>query len=137
MNILVASDGRRCPEKMAHARRIHPDETLYLSLGGYLNGWTGLKNRDDMVFKADGHKLFVSFGDKIPCHTLARRAQAAGCDVLLWGDNPNAWIVDIDGVLFVSPGSIDHPCNSMPAAYARIQLEKGQAPKAALCFEER
>lgn len=134
MKLMVASQRLESPEKMKQLKKRQTDCDLYIDLGAYVPGWMSIRSGGNFIFHVAGHGVFVSFGYQVSCHVLAALAKEAGCDLLLWGQNANAWIVEIEGVLFVSPGCVDHASCSLPPSYARIDLQPGLFPKAELCF---
>lgn len=137
MKILLASQRLACPKILKKLKEEHPDCDMCIDLGRYEPGWMGLTGAGDLRIYGEGHGIYVTYGTQTSCRMLALKAKEAGCDLLLWGQNPNAWIVEIEDVLFVSPGCVDHcSASSLPPSYARIDLEKGLFPKAEIEFHK-
>jgi putative phosphoesterase len=60
--------------------------------------------------------------------SLARIAQGADADVLVFGHTHKPWVREIEGVLFVNDGSVGKPKDGDPrAAWARLSVE-GRKP---------
>jgi len=69
------------------------------------------------------------FEDRDP-RSLARIAQGADCDILLFGHTHQPWVRAIEGVLFVNDGSVGKPKDGDPrAAWACFDLQVGHPPK--------
>lgn len=72
------------------------------------------------------------FEDRDP-RSLARIAQGAGADVLVFGHTHQPWVREIEGVLFVNDGSVGKPKDGDPrAAWALITLEAGKPIQVAI-----
>jgi len=68
------------------------------------------------------------FADRDP-RTLARIAQGADCDILVFGHTHLPWVREIEGVLFVNDGSAGKPKDGDPrAAWALFDLAPGRPP---------
>jgi putative phosphoesterase len=66
------------------------------------------------------------FEDRDP-RSLARIAQGADADVLVFGHTHKPWVREIEGVLFVNDGSVGKPKDGDPrAAWALLMVEPGQ-----------
>ncbi len=66
------------------------------------------------------------FEDRDP-RSLARIAQGAEADVLVFGHTHKPWVREIEGVLFVNDGSVGKPKDGDPrAAWALLTVEPGQ-----------
>ena len=66
------------------------------------------------------------FADRDP-RSLARIAQGAEADVLVFGHTHQPWVREIEGVLFVNDGSVGKPKDGDPrAAWALLTAEQGQ-----------
>ena len=67
------------------------------------------------------------FEDRDP-RSLARIAQGADADVLVFGHTHKPWVRTIENVLFVNDGSVGKPKDGDPrAAWARLTVEPGQS----------
>ncbi|MDP9470834.1 MAG: metallophosphatase family protein [Chloroflexota bacterium] len=68
------------------------------------------------------------FEDRDP-RSLARIAEGADCDVLVFGHTHKPWVREIGGVLMVNEGSAGKPKDGDPrAAWARFTLATGSPP---------
>jgi putative phosphoesterase len=66
------------------------------------------------------------FEDRDP-RSLARIAQGADADVLVFGHTHKPWVREIEGVLFVNDGSVGKPKDGDPrAAWALLTVEPGK-----------
>ena len=66
------------------------------------------------------------FADRDP-RSLARIAQGADADVLVFGHTHQPWVREIEGVLFVNDGSVGKPKDRDPrAAWALLTVEAGK-----------
>jgi putative phosphoesterase len=66
------------------------------------------------------------FEDRNP-RSLARIAQGADTDVLVFGHTHKPWVRTIEGVLFVNDGSVSKPIDGDPrAAWALLTVERGK-----------
>jgi putative phosphoesterase len=66
------------------------------------------------------------FEDRDP-RSLARIAQGADTDVLVFGHTHKPWVREIEGVLFVNDGSVGKPKDGDPrAAWALLMVEGGK-----------
>ena len=67
------------------------------------------------------------FADRDP-RSLARIAQGADADVLVFGHTHQPWVREIEGVLFVNDGSVGKPKDGDPrAAWALLTVQQGQS----------
>jgi putative phosphoesterase len=67
------------------------------------------------------------FEDRDP-RSLARIAQGADTDVLIFGHTHKPWVREIEGVLFVNDGSVGKPKDGDPrAAWALLTVEAGKS----------
>ena len=68
------------------------------------------------------------FEDRDP-RSLARIAQGADADVLVFGHTHKPWVREIEGVLFVNDGSVGKPKDGDPrAAWALLTVEREPGP---------
>jgi putative phosphoesterase len=66
------------------------------------------------------------FEDRDP-RSLARIAQGAEADILVFGHTHQPWVQEIEGVLFINDGSVGKPKDGDPrAAWALLTVEPGQ-----------
>ena len=73
------------------------------------------------------------FEDRDP-RSLARIAQGADADVLVFGHTHKPWVREIEGVLFVNDGSVGKPKDGDPrAAWALLTVEQGQPVQVEIC----
>ena len=72
------------------------------------------------------------FEDRDP-RSLARIAQGAEADVLVFGHTHKPWVREIEGVLFVNDGSVGKPKDGDPrAAWALLTVEVGKTVQVAI-----
>jgi putative phosphoesterase len=91
----------------------------------------------EIRFEAEGKRFRLVHGsprrmneylyeDRDP-RTLARIAQGAEADVLVFGHTHKPWVREIEGVLFVNDGSVGKPKDGDPrAAWALLTVEAGK-----------
>jgi putative phosphoesterase len=110
--------------------------------------WTRAETTDDnkaylrtlvpeIRFKAEGKRFHLVHGsprrmneylfeDRDP-RSLARIAQGADTDVLVFGHTHKPWVREIEGVLFVNDGSVGKPKDGNPrAAWTLLMVEHGK-----------
>jgi putative phosphoesterase len=79
-----------------------------------------------LVHGSPRHMNEYLFEDRDP-RSLARIAQGAETDVLVFGHTHKPWVREIEGVLFVNDGSVGKPKDGDPrAAWALLTIDQGQ-----------
>lgn len=75
-----------------------------------------------------GKKLFMTHGHLYKVHRnlkqLLKHCQAEGCDIVLYGHSHIASYDEIFGIVFINPGSLSRPRNTLPPTYCILTLEE-------------
>lgn len=109
------------PENKAHLRTLLPE--IRFEVEG---------KRFRLVHGSPRRMNEYLFADRDP-RSLARIAQNADADVLIFGHTHKPWVREIEGVLFVNDGSVGKPKDGDPrAAWALLTVEANEAVRVEL-----
>ncbi len=113
--------GETTPENKAYLRTL-PPEIRFEAEG----------KRFRLVHGSPRRIIEYLFADRDP-RSLARIAQGADADVLVFGHTHQPWVREIEGVLFVNDGSVGKPRDGDPrAAWVLLTAEQGQPVQVAI-----
>lgn len=88
----------------------------------------GFVDRDQM--EIEGVRIFITHGHQFKVHRnlkhLLNHCRARACDVALYGHTHIAYHKTIFGTLFLNPGSISRPRNSLPPTYLILDIKAGE-----------
>lgn len=84
---------------------------------------------EEIIINIEGYKFFITHGHKYGVKTnldkLTQKAAEINADIILFGDTHTALIQNINGRLYVNPGSIGYPRIGNPS-YAYMILAKSK-----------
>lgn len=81
----------------------------------------------DRIIEFGGKKIFITHGHKYNVKSdymgLYYKAEEIGADAVLFGHTHTAIVFEMNGILFINPGSVSRPRNGIET-YAVITVEK-------------
>lgn len=85
----------------------------------------GFVDRDQM--EIEGNRIFMTHGHQFKVHknlkNLLNHCKSRAIDVALYGHTHIAYHKTIFGILFLNPGSVSRPRNTLPPTYLTIDID--------------
>jgi uncharacterized protein len=146
--ILIVSDSHRMTDELDLIKQRHSQEVDYMLHCGdselsadqrEIDGFITVRGNcdyderflDEKEINIGGHKIFLTHGHRFAVKStlmnLYYRAQELAADIVCFGHSHTLGIEQVDGILFINPGSIRLPRGRKEQTYCLLELTREAA----------
>ena len=142
MKIIIASDSHGRNSILDLIPYYYQDASYFLFCGDleddpiYYEPWECVEGNNDWLWyceekleiELENHKILVIHGDQFFSHTrkqdLAFYAKQNDCDIVCYGHTHVPSIDEVEGILLINPGSLQHNRDGSECSYAILTIEE-------------